>query len=375
MPEVEVPDELLNALSLYPQNPQAAIDQSRPLADAGNLVAQGALAWMLAQQGRPTEGMDYALAAAQAGAGQLANQYGQNLVTNADPAARDRAAEFLQLAQRFPSVLDPFGTAQNAIQQGNQEVARDVLANAFTPPLGDLSKEADRILDDARSRLKDIGSKQSQVDAEAQGVTQAMHDALEGIRREEGELRKTARQVGALASQSSAILQAREYSDRADRIEKRGELLTYASLALAVLIAAAAIGLGASVVHESSITAIARRAALSLPLVFVNIYLARLAASFRNEALRWRHIELQLKSVVPYLGGIDAGMRGNVLAALAAGFFPGQALPTDDHEAGVADKGAVMAAALEDRAGRIDVSARSSQADQSTQPISNQELK
>lgn len=348
----QVSDEVLSALSTYPQNPEAGIQQVQPLATEDNLLARALLAWMLGQQGRAPEGLEHALAAAEAGAGQLAMTYAQNLVGQADPVTRDRAGEFFLLAQRFPATFDPFAQAQQALQQGNQQVARDLLAGAFTSPATMVPEEADRMLRDAQQRLKGLSDAETQVEGEATRVRQAMQEALDGIKREEGDLRTVAQQVGALASGSSAILQAQQYSDRADRVERRGELLTRLSLGLALVIAAAAIVLGASAAGESNVGAVARRAALSLPLVFVNVYLARLAGSYRNEALRWRHIELQLKSVVPYLGGLGADLRADVLAALAAGFFPGQGLPGNDHDAAPADLSSVMTAALERTAPR-----------------------
>lgn len=342
----EVSPGLVNALQVYPQNPPAAIDQLLPEAQAGDLVARGLVGWMLAQQGRLGEGVEHALAAARAGAGQLATLYAQQLASQADPSLRQSAAEFFRLAQQFPSVIDFFAQAQSAVQQGNSDLARELLGAAFTTPMASLGEQAQRMVDEADQRLRLIGETEAKVGAEAQRVRDAAERTLAAISREHEQLTEVARQTGALAAGTSAAVQAARYSERADAVERQARLYTYLSLGMAFLIAAAAIGLGATANGDAGVGEIARRAALSLPLVFVNVYLARLATSFRNEALRWRHVELQLQSVMPFLGEVSPDVRGNVIAALAAGFFPGQSLPGDDHANGT-DMTDVVTAALQ----------------------------
>ena len=338
---------LLDALAAYQQDPEGGIRQVERQATDRDPVARGVLAWMLAQQGRLADGIPHALEAARAGAGQLATVYAQNLAASADPSQRDAAGEFFRLAQQFPSVIDPFAQAVAALQQGNRPLAEELLRDSVTAPLAGIREQADRLVQDADHRLRAIGETEARATAEADHAIAQIRESLEQVRREQEDLSSVARQAGALASGTSATVQARDYSERANRVERRAERLTLLSVVLAVGIAAGAIALAASGGGDTGVDDAARRAAFALPLVFVNLYLARLAGSFREEAIRWRHIELQMKSAIPFLGGMAPDRREDVLAALAAGFFPGQPMPGDHSDAAPPDIAAVLTAALD----------------------------
>jgi hypothetical protein len=112
--------QILPALQQWASNPQAAVEQLRPLADAGDDAATAVVAYMLGPQtGRWPEGISYARAAIEKGATFLAYLYGQNLIGQADSALRSQAEQFLRLALDEGWPADPFSALQQAVQQGD----------------------------------------------------------------------------------------------------------------------------------------------------------------------------------------------------------------------------------------------------------------
>lgn len=342
---------LASALQQVPSNPEAAIGQLRPLADSGDVEAGAVLAWVLGPQtGRWPEGVAYAKASIDSGNTWLAMQYGQSLVQQPDVSMRAQAIEWIGIAIDDGWSIDPMSLASQLAQQGdlaNAQVLVEVALQAR--PSG------------ARRRWEDFMAATAEQGREVEETATVVRSArdrvlkdIDGDRESIADRRKSveqlAEQVGNLANKTAGGAIADSYADRAAKVEKTSRNYTWASILLALLIAVGATLTTFVVDGGKLVDDAAAKAAVGVPLVALNLYLGRLAAQYRQEAVALRHIELQFNTANPFLGALDDDRRRDILGLLALRFFPGQGLPGGSGDASNSDVlSSPAAAALLDR--------------------------
>jgi hypothetical protein len=130
--------------------------------------------------------------------------------------------------------------------------------------------------------------------------------------------------VEAITAEGGSRSLAANYAKRANNVEVAGNWMVCLSVLTGLFVAVLGLRLGLQV-SSGGISAddALKRGALGLPFLGLGAYFASLGASFRNESLRWRHIELQISSVNPFLARLG-DRRADLLAVLAPMFFPGQ---------------------------------------------------
>jgi hypothetical protein len=327
--EDDVRQVVLGALQQYAQNPPAGIEALRPAVERDERGARGLMAWMLAQQGRLEEAVQALLPLVEDGAGvaYLPVYIGQQAVAQADPTLREQGARVLQRAVRDAGSWDPFTHVQQLMAQGEVDAALDLLDAAVhpSPPVAE-RKAWQELLEETRAQARAVSDAKAKVETD-QGRAQAdIEGAREEVLRARDDLVRLVEEVGGLAGQAGAAVQANEYGSRADRIETLANRLTVAAVVLGTLIALGAVVLAISAAGATDpLTAAAEKAPISIPLLALNIYIGGLARGFRQEAVQLRHIELQIRTANPFLGALDEERRKAILAILALRFFPGQA--------------------------------------------------
>lgn len=319
------------------------IPQIRALADSGDRRSRAMAAWTMLAQSQFAEAAPYVRSASADGAPYLAGWLVQHLAGQPDPALRGLIPEFLRLAART-STIDPFGPAMNAATAGDGQGMQDILDAAFdTPPW---LNELDGIVHAGRQHLITVEQTAAAVAARRDETVTAFETLLATANGELAALQEVAQQAGVLASDTSAEVQAKEYGERAAVSEKRAGRFTTASISLAIAIALASLLLAVlSVSNSDKVGEGLQKAAFAIPFLVLNGYLIGLAREARREALRWRHVQLQLKAATPFLGVLDEERRKDVTALLALRFFPGQPLPdgADSGDAAAADASALAA--------------------------------
>ncbi len=328
-------NQLLPALQQFPQNPQAIAAQMRQLADAtGDRRVAAIAGYTSVAAGELPQGLPYAKTAANQGASFIAGWIVQNLVGRPEPELRSQLPEFIALVAGSPPAFDYYAVAQQAAQQGNVEWLQEILDAAFMPAslAAPYTTELQGIVSSAHGVLAEVQSSAGAVSAARTQFDEATNEALDEVRSHLAEVSDAAREVGVLASETSAQVQAREYEERAKTVEDRANNYTTASIVLGAAIALASIGIAVLTFTGQQSNVLVKgleKAAFAVPLLVINGYLISLARAFREEALRWRHISLQLRATTPFLRALDDERRADVTALLALRFFPGQSLPSE----------------------------------------------
>jgi hypothetical protein len=322
-------DEYLNAMRLAAQGQwDQAAAVARPLADQGDAVARVLTAQYLLNAGNLVEGKPYALEAAKAGNGQIAQAYFGNLF--GQPENRTEAIEFLKLALDAGYPMDPLGNAPALVQEGHDDAAIEMLriAASSQPPGARASWE--ELLARAEQDEARLKAAADEVQQERVRAMEAIRSSEEAIGEDKERVKRLVDETTGLVHGASAETLAREYGSHADEEERRAEFFTRASIAGGLL---AAIGTAAiayfAFTAEEGVGAVLTKAALTIPLVLFAGYLARLAGQFRKKAWAYRHVELQIRTSEPFVSLLDDRPRKLILAALALRFFPGQSQAPD----------------------------------------------
>ena len=321
--------EYLNALRLAAQGQwEQAATAVRPLADQGDQIARVMTAQYLLNAGKLAEGKPYALEAAKAGNGLIAQNYFANLI--GQPEHRPDAIEFLRFALDAGYPADPLGNAPQLVQEGHDDAAMEMvrMATASQPPGARASWE--ELL--ARAEQDETRLREAADEVEKERVR-----AIEAIRRSEEALTEDNERVKRLVDETTDLVHgvsaetlASEYGKHAKMEEERARRYTVAAIVVGSL---AAIGTAAiaylAFTKEHGVGATASKAALTVPLILFAGYLARLAGQFQRKAWAWRHVELQIRTSEPFVALLDDEPRKVLLAALALRFFPGQSQVPD----------------------------------------------
>ena len=340
---------ILSAIQLYPQEPPRGIEALQPLATSGDRRAQAMLAWMLAQQSRLPEAATLIVSLIDEGAGvaYLPMWIGQQLVSQGDAALRQQGVRMLRYAVDDPIAFDPFSHVQQLVQQGSPDEAIKLLDSAIAPRPSPERERWQELIAQAQAEFSRIQGSANSAVAERDKALASMGEAREAVERGRADLERLVEEVGGLAGVAGATVQADDYGKRANVIEKRANRLTIAAVALAALIAVVALVLAIIAARASDpLEAVLEKAPISIPLLLLNVYIARLAAGYRQEAVQLRHIELQIRTANPFLGALDEERRKAVLAMLALRFFPGQPLPVPSHTSEPPDVAAALGTLL-----------------------------
>ncbi len=312
-------DEYLNALRLAAQGQwQEAAAITRPLADEGDTLANVLTAQYLVNAGSVQEGKPYAMRAAKAGNGMVAQNYFGNLWGQSEQKAE--AIEFLMLAMDAGYPMDPLGHAPAAAQEGQDDAAIQLLRLAAAPHPSSAHAAWEELL--AR-----VGQDETRVHSAADEVEAHRIKALETIQASEKDIaqdrervKRIVEETDQLVHDASAATLAREYGRHAHAEEIRAGRYTKAAIGGGLLAA-----VGTSVIaylafaHESGMGAILTKGALTIPLILFAGYLARLAGQFRRKAWAWRHVELQIRTSEPFIALLDEQPRKALLAAAPDG--------------------------------------------------------
>jgi hypothetical protein len=321
-------DTLIAALRDYPQNPAIAIENLQPAKE--DRRAWALLAWMLVQQGRPAEAVPLVreLLTDGGGVAYLPLYLGQQLLGQADAALRSEGVRMLRHFADDPVSFDPFSHAQQLVQQGDTEAALQMLSTGVRRPPAPEREAWQQLLADARMQLGEVRAAVTSAATERDRALEAIAAAREDVDRGRQDLLRLVEEVGGLAGIAGAKVQADDYGKRADKIERRANILTVTAVLLGTVIAVGALllAIGAANAKDPLETAL-EKVPISIPLLLLNLYIGGLARAFRQEAVQLRHIELQIRTANPFLGALDEDRRKAVLAMLALRFFPGQPLP------------------------------------------------
>jgi hypothetical protein len=349
---------IVSAIQLYPQNPAGGIDALQPLAQGSNRRAQAMLAWMLGQQSRVPEAAPLIVSLLDSGSGvaYLPMWIGQQLIGQGDPTLRQQGVRMLRYAVHDPIAFDPFGHVQQLVQQGQTDEAITLLDSAIAPRPSPEREHWQDLIAQAQSEVGEIQASAQSAQAERNKALAAIADARETVERGRSDLQRLVEEVGGLAGVAGATVQADDYGKRANVIEKRANRLTIAAVVLAGLIAVVALVLAiVAAGAKDPLEAVLEKAPISVPLLVLNVYIARLASGYRQEAVQLRHIELQIRAANPFLGALDEERRKAVLAMLALRFFPGQPLPVPSHTSEPPDVAEALGTLLaaSEQAGRL----------------------
>lgn len=311
---------------LLPQtasNPQTVIDQIRPLADSGDLVAAALLAYLLGPlTGRWPEGIRYAQESADAGITSPAYIYGQNLMGQPDAALRQQAARLMETAMNDGWPIDPLSAVMQSAQHGDTAMAEQLLDVATSSRPAEARRRWQEVLDEVMAGKDEVMRTAGAVNAERDRVLGAMREDSSAVQRARENVEELATQVGVLANKTAGGAIAEDYARRAASVERTARYYTLSSIALAVLIAVGAV-IATVVINEGEVVGdAASKAAIAVPLVALNLYLGRLAAQYRQEAVALRHIELQFNTANPFRSALDEERREDVLVQLAQKFSP-----------------------------------------------------
>lgn len=323
-------------------NQQQAIQIVLPAANAGDPRAQGLAAFWMMQTGRQPEALDYAERATDGELIFIGWWVAQQLVNNPDPNLRQRAAALFTRTMGYPAGPDPLSMAIQATQQGGADVAIQILNAAVGAP-APWRQQLETAVNKAEGQLATIASVQSEVSAKHDETLAALAEMQSAAATELAAVQRLGAEVGDIAHDRAADYLKRGYEQEADRVQRRADVLTFVSVVLAVGIAIAALVIATRLPSKGTFQHGLERAAFSLPFLALNAYLGRLASVYREEALRWRHIKLQIQTANPFLGALDEAQRKETLALLATRFFPGQPMPLPNKAAEPSDVSAALA--------------------------------
>jgi hypothetical protein len=340
---LEVSDAVKNLLPQVPQGPAAVIDQLRPLADAGDDSATVVLAWCFLQAGRVPDGVPYARRAAALGATQIAANYASNLLSQ--PEQRDTTIEFTRIALSHGWQMDPLGWLSQFTQRGDLDGAVEMVRlTTESPSPARVDKEWDELLNRARSSRDEFGAELASVRSSREQAIEQIEGHENAVEAERRRLEELGKKIEILAHEAAADDLSKQYAQHAKRNERTAFWFTLAAVSVGLVAAAVAVYFTLKHANERDpdLTEGLVKAAVALPVALFAAYLGRLGSRYRRMAWRWRHVELQLRTVESYIAELSPERRNTLVEVLALRFFPGQGLDLDGSS--VADDGPGLAA-------------------------------
>ena len=317
--------EVAQALQQWPQNAQASAAAVRGIADRSDSGALNALAAMLTVQAGSnwTEGLPYARRAAEHGYVGILNNYFGNMLS--DAAMHAEAATFIQLLAESGWPIDPLAYIPNFVASGNVEVALRLAEIGPYPASASARATWEELLSEMRASVSSVGETANAVAQDRDRVITAIRADENHVRSERTRMEDLVAEVADLANEGAAQHLAKEYEEHAREEDETADRFTKASLAVgAFTVVATCVIAYLAFTQEEGAGAILTKAALALPLIAFTGYIARLAATHRRQAWRWRHMELQISTARPFLAPLAEEQRRALTAALALRFFPGQ---------------------------------------------------
>jgi hypothetical protein len=310
------------------------MDILRPLADDGDDQAAALLAWLYVSQGPWNEGIPYARAAAKAGIITPLPNYVGNMLS--DPSMRRDAIEFVRLLKDAGWPVDPMSYATQTAQQGDLDAATAFFELTALPAPAGARQQWDDLLEEVRPAVDDIKASVSVVQADRDRAAAAIAEHESHVSDDRSRMEDLVREVTDLANQGAAAHLANEYANQAERTETTAKRYTnWAIWAGGAAAVAAGVIAFFAFSTESGVGPVLTKAALALPILAFAGYIARLATIHRQQAWRWRHIELQIRTANPFVSPLPDEQRRILIAALALRFFPGQ--PISDNKSDSAE--------------------------------------
>lgn len=309
-----------------PNGPQLAADGIARIADeTGDARAESLAAWAFGSTGNWARAAEYARTAAQKGVVGSASWVANNIQGQGDFALRRAAIELHAAAAEAGAAVDFSGMAQMFVQQGDVDGAAEAISKlAITRPEG-ARAHWDTLLSNVEPEVQSISDSAVKASAERDRVLVEMNRDRDAVASERESVERLVAEVGGLANKAGGLALANDYGRRANKIERQANWSTIVAIALAVAIALVALALAIDAGRDNDpLDAVLKKAPITIPFLLLNIYIARLASTFREEAIKLRGIELQIRTANPFLGALDPERRQAVLAMLALRFFPGQ---------------------------------------------------
>jgi hypothetical protein len=305
---------------------QAATETALRLAEESSDVrAESVAAWVLGNAGRWPEAATFAERAAVKGSAGIAQWVGSHLQGQGDPNLRRVGLRLQSAAADAGASIDFVNVAHQFANASDLEVAADAIDQlAMARPVAARGRW-DELVSESEPRAREIADAAAGVMTERDRVLEAMEADRTRIAEQRVTVERLVEEVGNLANKAGGLALANDYGERANKIERRANLATVTAIVLAVLIAVLAILLAIDAGQDADpLKSALQKAPITIPFLLLNIYIARLASGFREEAINLRHIELQIRTAEPFLGALDRERRQAVLAMLALRFFPGQ---------------------------------------------------
>jgi hypothetical protein len=316
--------QLHAAVQNYQQAPAQAVEQLKPLADAGDPQAVALIAYFYINQGQIDEGLPYAEQAVQQGYGHLAQLYAADLAQRQRPELRARVPEFARAALDNGANLDVFNLILQSAQQGEQPLVSELLESSRGPGPSGIRDRWQEILERANSDLDRIGTAATEVAGQRDQAFEAMRTETEAVEERRADAERQADELGLVTSALAAHNLADAYAKDAERTEDQAGRYTVGSLVIGVISVGVSVFGLLTVKAGSGFDTVIARAAFGLPIALLAAYVNNLATTHRREAWRLRHVELQIRTANPFLGLLDPERRRETLATLALRFFPGQ---------------------------------------------------
>jgi hypothetical protein len=329
MASPELAQRLSEIITTFPDQPDQVLEERlRPLADGGDIRALTLYAVLRIQHGDNIDAaLPYARRAVEQGAGWLAQVIANDLINRGRPELRAEAPFFIDAATTggWP-FLDLRSGLWNAVNQRDVALTMSLLDAATTgPPPAALAARWDEALAKVDVDVARISDAASAVEGQREVALQQIGEQIDAARSEGATISRLADDLGVLAHEAGSISLARAYAERAEQEETRASRYTNAWLALAAGSVAAAALIALLTLNESaSIATAAQRAAFATPLALFAAVISRLAHSYRLQAWKLRHVELQIQTSNPFLATLDERDRNRVYSELALRFFPGQ---------------------------------------------------
>ena len=315
--------EFQNAMAQWPSNPQAGLAQLRPIADSGDIAANAILASLYPQVGPWNEGIPYAQRAADAGVVPSLASYAGNMI--GDPALHADLIRFVSAALDAGWPIDPLVWIPQLMQQGNRDTARALAELALRPPPAGARKQWDDLIAAVTPAVDTIRGRVDEVASAADDSVKNMRADEERVGEERNRAEQLVNEVADLANEGASRHLAKEYEVQAEKEEDAADKYQRWAVWLGALAAlATAVIAYLAFSREHGAGAVLTKAALAIPFLAFAAYVARLAATHRKQAWRWRHIELQLRTANPFVSPLQDEQRRLLIAALALRFFPGQ---------------------------------------------------
>jgi hypothetical protein len=360
----ELRTEVAAALQQWPSNPQAAASAVRSLADREpEHAGLAALAAMVTVQAGPSwqDGLPYARRAASAGLVTPLNNYYGNML--GDPSHLPEAIEFMGLLRDVGWPIDPLAHIPQVAQAGRTDLVEKLVDLASRPAPSGARTQWEELLADTRASSDAVRHAASVVDTERDRALSAINGHEARVREERERMAALVAEVTDLANEGAAVQLAKEYAVQAKAVETTADRYTTASIALGAFAALTTCVIAYFAFKlESDAGAVVTKAALALPVILFAGYVARLAAIHRQQAWRWRHIELQIRTARPFVSPLDEEQRKTLIAALALRFFPGQSVHDGQARAAdVSDPVAVLADLLRSQLPASDGAKRSTE--------------